>query len=184
MPDEVVRAAGSRAVWHGQRSRNGIAILACTSPVVTSRGLPGDPADPQARYLEAAVRGGLLAAGVPAILAGDYDASPIEAGTYPSRSCGRNVLLQPAPRAAYAGLLASGWTDAVRTRHPGACMRTLWDSLRNRWPRDAGLRIDHVLLSPALAPRLRAAGVDCDMRGRAGASDHAPAWIERVFTGR
>ena len=122
--------------------------------------------------------GELLAQDVPAVLAGDYNVVPTDFDIYATRSYKDNALLQPAPRAAYAKLLAAGWTDALRTLHPDDPMFTFWSYLRNRWPRDAGLRLDHLLLSPAIAPRLKAAGVDRDVRGEPEASDHAPSWIE------
>jgi exodeoxyribonuclease-3 len=86
-------------------------------------------------------------------------------------------LIQPKSRAAFAALIKQGWTDAIRALHPDAPMYTFWDYKRNRWPRHAGLRLDHLLLSPRLASRLAKAGVDRKVRGEAGASDHAPAWI-------
>ncbi len=89
-----------------------------------------------------------------------------------------DALLQPAPPALFQKLLKQGWRDAIRALHPDAAVYTYWSYLRNRWPRDAGLRIDHLLLSAQAAKRLAAAGVDRDVRGRAGASDHAPAWVE------
>jgi exodeoxyribonuclease III len=100
------------------------------------------------------------------------------ADIYATRSWQDDALLQPAPRAAYQRLLAQGWTDALRHLHPDAPLYTFWDYLRNRWPRNAGLRIDHLLLNPELLPRLQAAGVDKHVRGREKASDHAPAWVE------
>ena len=102
---------------------------------------------------------------------------PTEADIYPTTSYRDNALLQPAPRAAYRTLLEQGWTDAIRKVHPTGPIYTFWDYLRQRWPRDAGLRIDHLLLSPALAPKLADAGVDREVRGRPDASDHAPVWI-------
>jgi exodeoxyribonuclease III len=178
---------------------------------VTRRTLPGDAADAQARYLEAAAFGvvvtsiylpngnphpgpkfaykmawferllahaaALAASGHPVVLAGDYNVVPSDADIYASRSWLGNALLQPQPRAAYRRLLAQGWTDAIRTLHPEAGIYTFWDKLRNGWPRDAGLRIDHLLLSASLRPRLLSAGVDREVRGRPNASDHAPAWI-------
>ena len=211
-PHAALHEAGYGAVWQGQRSWNGVAILARgTDPVLTRRGLPGDPADVQARYIEAAVQGvlvgclyapngnpqpgpkfatklawmerlhahaaGLLAAGVPAVLAGDYNVVPTDADIYNTRSWLKNALLQPEPRAAYQRLLDQGWTDALRTAHPDQAPYTFWAYLRDSWPRDAGLRIDHLLLSPSLRPRFQSAGVDRDVRGAEGASDHAPAWI-------
>lgn len=211
-PHAALSRAGYGAAWCGQRSHHGVAILARgADPVVTRRALPGDPADRQARYIEAAVAGvlfgclylpngnpqpgpkldyklawlrrlhdhaaGLLDAGVPAVLAGDYNIVPTDADIYATRSWRDNALLHPAARAGFADILAQGWTDALRAAHPGRAPFTFWDYKRDRWPRDAGLRIDHLLLSPALATQMREAGVDREVRGRQGASDHAPAWV-------
>ena len=212
-PLQAMRDAGYGAVWRGQRPRfSGVAILARgVEPVVTRRELPGDPQDTQARYLEAAVHGvivaslyapngnpqpgpkfdyklawharlerhaaDLLSSGVPVVLAGDYNVVPTGFDIYDTRSWDDDALLQPPVRESYARLLAQGWTDALRARHPDERVYTFWDYMRNRWPRDAGLRIDHLLLSPSIAARLRDAGVDRDVRGRPEASDHAPAWI-------
>lgn len=129
-----------------------------------------------ARLLDHAA--GLIEAGVPVALVGDFNVVPTDADIYSTRSFKDNALLQPEPRAAYTQLLAQGWIDAIRTSHPEQPMYTFWSHLRNRWPRDAGLRIDHLLLSPALAPRLSAAGVDRAVRGMDDTSDHAPAWVE------
>jgi exodeoxyribonuclease-3 len=118
----------------------------------------------------------LLAAGVPAVLAGGFNVVPTDADIYSTRSWARDALLQPAPRAAFQRLLDQGWTDALRARHPAQPLWTFWDYKRQAWPRDAGLRLDHLLLSPALAKRLIHAGVDRQVRGLPGASDHAPAW--------
>jgi exodeoxyribonuclease III len=212
-PVGPIEAAGYRAVWSGQRSWNGVAILARNAePVLTRTDLPGDPEDKQARYIEAAVRGvivaslylpngnpqpgpkfayklacferliahaaTLLEAGVPVVLAGDYNVVPTDQDIYATRSYAKNALLQPEPREAYRRLLGQGWTDALRELYPGEPMFTFWDYKRDRWPRDAGLRLDHLLVSPDLKPRLNAAGVDRWVRGETDASDHAPAWIE------
>eukprot|EP01037_Dinobryon_pediforme_P005980 gene5980-6052_t len=120
---------------------------------------------------------GLLAAGVPVVLAGDYNVVPTDRDIYRTKSYARNALLQPASRAAFQTLLDQGWTDAIRALHPDATVYTFWDYLREAWPRDAGLRLDHLLLSPDLMPRLCEAGVDRWVRNEAGASDHAPAWV-------
>ena len=211
-PAEALREAGYAAVWQGQRTWNGVAILARGhEPILTRRGLPGDPADVQSRYIEAAVNGiligclylpngnpqpgpkfdyklawferliahsaTLLAAKIPVVLAGDYNVVPTPADMRPSRSMANNALVQPQSRAAFARLLELGWTDAIRARFPEEPMFTFWGYLHERWTRDSGLRIDHLLLSPELAPRLLEAGVDRDVRGAANASDHAPAWI-------
>ena len=212
-PAAALEAAGYGAVWRGERTWNGVAILARgATPVLTRLRLPGDEADGQSRYIEAAVDGvlvaslylpngnpqpgpkfayklawferliahaqGLLDAGVPAVLAGDYNAVPTDLDIYPTTSWSKDALLQPESRDAYRRLVDQGWTDALRTLHPGARLYTFWDYKRDRWARDAGLRLDHLLVSPDLAPRLRAAGVDREVRGQPGASDHAPAWID------
>ena len=114
---------------------------------------------------------------IPVVLAGDYNVAPTTFDIYPTRSWDKDALVQPRCRAEYARLIDQGWTDAIRELHPKAPMYTFWDYMRNRWPRDAGLRPDHLLLSPALAPRLQKAGVDRNVRGEQGASDHAPAWV-------
>jgi exodeoxyribonuclease III len=212
-PQAAIEKAGYRAVWRGQKSWNGVAILArgC-EPIVTRTDLPGDTGDAQARYLEAAVNGVLItslyapngnpqpgpkfeyklawtdrllahaadlfAAGVPVVLAGDFNVVPTDRDIYPTSSYDKDALLQPQTRARFAKLLEQGWRDAVRSLHPDAPIYTYWSYLRNRWPRDAGLRIDHLLLSQEAAKRLFAAGVDREVRGENNASDHAPAWVE------
>lgn len=121
----------------------------------------------------------LLAAGIPVVLAGDYNIVPTDRDMYVTRSYAANALVQPRSRAAFARLQDQGWVDALRAVHPDdPRLFTFWDYMRKRWDRDAGLRLDHLLLSPALAPRLVAAGVDREVRGQPGASDHAPVWIE------
>jgi exodeoxyribonuclease-3 len=211
-PATALADAGYGAVWHGQSAWNGVAILARgAEPVLTRAELPGDPEDAQARYVEAAVDGVLIAslyapngnpqpgpkfayklawnerlvahaaelfaAGVPVVLAGDYNIVPEPQDIYETRSYDQNALLQPESRAAFDRLLAQGWTDALRKRHPHETIFTFWDYMRNRWPRNAGLRLDHLLLDRRVARRLVDAGVDREVRGETGASDHAPAWI-------
>jgi exodeoxyribonuclease-3 len=119
----------------------------------------------------------LLEADLPVVLAGDYNVVPTDFDIYNTRSWLKDALLQPESREAYRRLLAQGWTDSLRHLHPDEAIYTFWDYFRNAWGRNAGLRIDHLLLSPSAAPRLRAAGVDSEVRGREGASDHAPTWI-------
>jgi len=116
----------------------------------------------------------------PVVLAGDYNVVPSDdvADIYSPNSWRDDALLQPESRAAYRKLLAQGWTDAIAHLHPGQPMYTFWDYFRNRWARNAGLRIDHLLLNRAATERLRSAGVDREVRGRDKPSDHAPAWIE------
>jgi exodeoxyribonuclease-3 len=211
-PEDALRQIGYSAAWVGQRSWNGVAILARgASPVVTRKTLPGDATDSHARYIEAAVNGVLIAclyapngnpqpgpkfayklawterllahaatlraAGVPAVLAGDYNIVPTAADIYNERSWKKNALLQPEPRAQFARLLAAGWTDALRATH-AAPPWTFWSVFRDSVGRDAGLRIDHLLLSPEISRSLRRSGVDRATRTQPGASDHAPAWIE------
>src|SRR6516165_9454988 len=120
----------------------------------------------------------LYASGAPVVLAGDYNVVPTDLDIYPTKSWDRDALLQPASRAAYQRLLSQGWTDAIRALHPKEPMYTFWDYKRNRWERNGGLRLDHVLLSPALKERLQDAGVDRHVRGMEGASDHAPVWVK------
>ena len=211
-PIDAIQREGYHAAWRGQRSWNGIAILARGSePVVTRTALPGDPADTQSRYLEAAVNGVLIVTlyapngnpqpgskfkyklawmerlvshaaelyplDAPVVLAGDYNVVPTDADIYPTKSYNDNALVQPQPRALFRRLLDQGWIDAIRTLHPDAPMYTFWDYTRYRWQRNAGLRLDHLLLNPKSARRLVNSGVDRDVRGAENASDHAPAWI-------
>jgi exodeoxyribonuclease III len=115
---------------------------------------------------------------VPVILAGDYNVMPTELDVYKPERWVDDALFRPEVRAAFHQLVAQGWTDALRSLHPGEKIYTFWDYFRNAYGRDAGLRIDHLLLSPQIAPRLRAAGVDRYVRGWEKTSDHAPTWIE------
>jgi exodeoxyribonuclease-3 len=212
-PADALRSAGYEAAWQGERSWNGVAILArdCT-PVLTRASLPGNADDHQARYIEAAVNGvlvtslylpngnpqpgpkfnyklawferllthaaELMSSGVPVVLAGDYNVVPTPQDIYPTRSLDNNALIQPQIRELFARLLSQGWTDALRKLKPEGPLWTFWDYKRERWPKDKGMRLDHLLLSPAIADRLVRGGVDRWMRGEENASDHAPAWIE------
>ena len=191
-PEGPIRDAGYGAIWHGQKSWNGVAILARgADPVETRRGLPGDPDDTHSRYIEAAVNGllvgclylpngnpapgpkfdyklrwfdrlaahakALLASGAPVVLAGDYNVMPTDLDVYKPERWVDDALFRPEVRDAYRSLVAQGWTDALRTLHPDERIYTFWDYFRNAYGRDAGLRIDHFLLSPAVAQRLKAA---------------------------
>lgn len=212
-PLAAIEAAGYGAIWHGQKSWNGVAILARDDqPLETRRGLPGDPDDTHSRYIEAAVNGiligclylpngnpapgpkfdyklgwfrrfhkhaaSLLAQDIPVVLAGDYNVMPTELDVYKPERWVDDALFLPEIRAAFKELTDQGWTDAVRTLHPGEVIYTFWDYFRNAYARNAGLRIDHFLLSPQVAPRLVTARVDRDVRGWEKSSDHAPVWIE------
>ena len=212
-PAGAIRDAGYDAIWHGQKSWNGVAILSRVGvPVETRRGLPDDPDPTQSRYIEAAVAGvligglylpngnprpgpkfdyklawfeallkharGLLDSGAPVVLAGDFNVMPTELDVYKPERWTEDALFAPEIRALYARLLAQGWTDSVRHLHPDATIYTFFDYFRNAYARNAGLRIDHLLLAPALAGRLKAAGVDRDVRGWEKTSDHAPTWVE------
>jgi exodeoxyribonuclease-3 len=212
-PEAAIGKAGYGAVWRGEKSWNGVAILARDGePVITRTELPGDTKDRQSRYIEAAVNGVLIAslyapngnpqpgpkfnyklawmdrlathavelmtADVPVVLAGDYNVVPTDRDIYQTKSYDRDALLQPASRRRYAEILRQGWRDAIRVLHPDEPMYTYWSYLRERWGRDAGLRIDHLLLSPKAAKQLVGGGVDRGLRGKENASDHAPVWIE------
>jgi exodeoxyribonuclease-3 len=209
-PADVFQAFGYESVWVGQPTWNGVAILARgVEPLLVRTRLPGDAGDDQARYVEAAVNGVLVASlylpngnpapgpkfdykmrwferllahaaelvrvGAPAVLAGDYNVVPTDSDIYSIRSWSKNALLRPEPRQAYSRLLAQGWTDALARPEGGPF--TFWQYLRNAWERDAGLRLDHLLVSPPLSDRIMDRGVDRWTRGEEDASDHAPAWI-------
>ncbi|HEY0027578.1 MAG TPA: exodeoxyribonuclease III [Allosphingosinicella sp.] len=120
----------------------------------------------------------LIALDNPVVLAGDYNVIPTDADAYKPERWTDDALFQPEPRAAFFRLLGQGWTDSLRTLHPDETIFTFFDYWRNAFARNAGIRIDHLLLNPAAAPSLKAAGVDRDTRGKQGASDHAPTWIE------
>ena len=120
----------------------------------------------------------LWSSDLPIVLAGDFNIVPEPRDIYQTSSYKDNALIQPESRALFRTLLDQGWTDAIRREHPEATIYTFWDSMRNRWQRDAGLRLDHLLLSRKLVRKLRNAGVDREVRGQSGASDHAPVWID------
>jgi exodeoxyribonuclease-3 len=212
-PAEAIRNQGYDAIWHGQKSWNGVAILSRVGQIhETRRGLPGDPDDSHSRYLEAAVNGiivgalylpngnprpgpkfeyklrwmrrlldhaaGLIEHKLPVVLAGDFNVIPSERDVYKPERWLDDALFAPEVRALFSELLQQGWCDALRQQHPGETVFTFWDYFRNAWSRDAGLRIDHLLLSPHLRPRLVAAEVDSAVRGWEKSSDHAPVWVE------
>ena len=212
-PLDAIHKAGYGAIWHGQKSWNGVAILARGSdPIETRRGLPGDPDDIHSRYIEASVGGlvigciylpngnpapgpkfdyklrwfdrfakhakKLLASKHPVILAGDFNVMPTDLDVYKPERWRDDALFRPEVKKTYAALLKQGWTDALRSLHPDERIYTFWDYFRNAHTRNAGLRIDHFLLSPDLAKCLKRAVVDKEVRGWEKSSDHAPVWIE------
>ena len=210
-PTAALQEAGYSSLVVGQRTWNGVAILSRAGeplPIVTA--LPGDPADKEARYLEAAVHGVLFAclylpngnpqpgpkfdyklrwferlrrrteelwhSGHPVVLLGDWNVVPTDADIYKPDTWRDDALLQPEARAAFVGILAQGWTDAIGQMHRKKIPFTFWDYRRKRWERDAGLRIDHILVGHSL--KLQDAGVDREERGKESPSDHAPVWAE------
>jgi exodeoxyribonuclease-3 len=219
-PWRDLEKVGYGAVWHGQKSWNGVAILARDKePFLTRKGLPGDPDDSHSRYIEAAVDGilvgglylpngnpapgpkfdyklrwfkrlqeyaaELLELDIPAVLVGDYNVMPTDLDVYKPERWRDDALFRPEVRQAYADLVAQGWTDAIRHLHPDERIFTFWKYWRNSFGRDAGLRIDHFLLSPAAAPWLRKATVRRTPRSWEHTSDHAPVMIElKVPKGR
>ena len=212
-PESAIRDAGYGVVWHGQKSWNGVAILARgADPLEVRRALPGDLDDLHSRYLEATTHGltvgclylpngnpapgpkfdyklrwlerlivhaaALVSSDSPVILAGDYNVIPTERDVYKPERWIDDALFRVEVREAFARLTRQGWVDAIRHMHPEAQIYTFWDYFRNAFGRDAGLRIDHLLLNPAVATRLVDAGVDRNVRGWEKASDHAPTWVE------
>ena len=204
---------GYKAIWHGQKSFNGVAILADgDEPVEVRRGLDGDPDDDHSRYIEADVfglrvaciylpngnprpgpkfdyklrwmerlrerMGQVWAEEIPAIVTGDFNLIPQDQDVWSPPAMADDALMQPQSRDAYTRLLGDGWTDAIALHNPRGGIWTYWDYQAGAWQRDHGFRIDHALLTPELADRLTACGVDKAYRGREKASDHAPVWVE------
>ena len=215
-PHAEIEAAGYRAVWHGQKGFNGVAVLARGEPPIERRrGLAGEPEDEHSRYLECEVAtssGPLIVASIylpngnpqpgpkfdyklrwmerlaerarvvlaeerPAVLMGDYNVIPHDDDTFSVGAMAPDALMQPESRQAYRRRLAQGGAAARRPRRPTEGVWTFWDYQAGAWQRDAGFRIDHLLLSPQAADRLLEAGVDKEYRGREKASDHAPTWV-------
>jgi exodeoxyribonuclease-3 len=211
-PEQAIIDAGYHALWHGQKSWNGVAILSKSADIVeVKRGLPGDEEDLQSRYIEAMVNGiligclylpngnpapgvkldyklawferlkthaaRLIETGIPVVLTGDFNVMPTELDVYKPERWVDDALFRPEVRAAFHALVAQGWTDAIRKLYPTEIIYTFWDYFRNAYGRNAGLRIDHFLLSPEVNQRLLAGGVDHHVRGWEKSSDHAPVWI-------
>ena len=212
-PEQAIKDAGYQAIWHGQKSWNGVAILSRSSEIEeVRRALPGDDEDSHSRYIEANVNGiricglylpngnpapgpkfdyklqwfqrlinhaaKLYAEGIPVILTGDFNVMPTELDVYKPERWVNDALFRPEIREAFHSLVAQGWTDALRKLNPGKVIYTFWDYFRDAYGRNAGLRIDHFLLSPQIDKRLLDAGVDHHVRGWEKTSDHAPVWIE------
>lgn len=212
-PLEAIQDAGYNAIWHGQKSWNGVAILSRHHEISEiRRTLPGDPEDMHSRYIEAVINNitvgclylpngnpapgpkfdyklswlerftryanELLAAGNPVVLTGDYNIIPEDRDVYKPERWVEDALFRPEVRAAFKVWMEQGWTDAMRKLYPEEKIYTYWDYFRNAYGRDAGMRIDHFLLSPNLSGRLTGAGVNREVRGWEKTSDHAPVWIE------
>ena len=212
-PREAIESLGYSAIWHGQKSWNGVALLSRVGePVETRRALPGDPNLEHSRYIEAAVCGilvgnmyapngnpkpgpkfdyklawldalgahaqELLDSGVPALLMGDFNVIPTDEDVYKPERWLKDALFAPEAREKYRALVAQGWTDAVRHLFPEERIFTFWHYWRNSFQRNAGIRIDHALLSPGVAKKLKGAGVDRRPRGWEKTSDHAPVWMD------
>ncbi|GEP51001.1 exodeoxyribonuclease III [Flavobacterium noncentrifugens] len=212
-PIGAINNAGYKAVWHGQKKWNGVAILSRNAEIEEiGRALPGEEEDVQSRYLEAMVGGilicclylpngnpapgpkfdyklrwfdrltkrasTLLEFNIPVILMGDFNVMPTELDVYKPEKWVNDALFRPEVRTAFHTLVAQGWTDAIRTLYKDERIYTFFDYFRNAYERNAGLRIDHFLLSPQLEKRLVSGGVDREVRGWEKTSDHAPVWIE------
>lgn len=212
-PFVAIEKAGYGAVWHGQKSWNGVAILARgKQPEETRKGLPEDPDENHSRYIEGKVDGLLIgclylpngnpapgpkfdyklswfkcfskyakelfALDVPVILAGDYNVIPTELDAYKPERWVDDALFFPESREAFQRLLAQGWTDSIRQLYPEQSIYTFWDYFRNSYARNAGIRIDHLLLNTCASQLLTRGGVDHAVRGWEKTSDHAPTWIE------
>ena len=141
---------------------------------------PGPKFDYKLRWLERLIvhAAALVSRDTPVVLAGDYNVIPTERDVYKPERWVDDALFRLEVREAFTRLTRQGWVDSLRARHPDAQIYTFWDYFRNAFGRDAGLRIDHLLLNPAVAGRLVDAGVDKNVRGWERSSDHAPTWVE------
>lgn len=212
-PLEAITNAGYNAIWHGQKSWNGVAILTRGLDIKeVRRALPGDEEDAHSRYIEAIIEGmtigclylpngnpapgpkfdyklswfsrlqahaaELIKQDRPVILTGDYNVIPEDIDAYKPERWVKDALFMPESREAYRKLLAQGWTDAIRTLYPDETIYTFWDYFRDAFGRNAGMRIDHFLLTHHFSKRLKTAGVDRQVRSWEKTSDHAPVWVE------
>ncbi|MEN5379539.1 exodeoxyribonuclease III [Sphingobacterium kitahiroshimense] len=210
-PIQAITDAGYKAVWHGEKSWNGVAVLSKYDITEVSRVLPGDKDDTHSRYLEVIVNQlvicclylpngnpypgpkfdykinwikrltkrtkALLAMEIPVILIGDFNIIPTEIDTYKPEKYTDNALFRIEVRKAFEDLIAQGWLDTIRKLFPDQKVYTFWDYLRHAYSRNAGLRLDHILLSPLLEDRLLEGGIDRHVRSWEKTSDHAPVWI-------
>jgi len=211
-PEQAIKDLGYHAIWQGQKSWNGVAILSKYEIKELRRGLPGDDEDLHSRYIEALINdvvigclylpngnpapgpkfdyklewferlqkhaATLLKSGLPVILTGDFNVMPTELDVYKPERWVKDALFRPETRLAFKTLLEQGWTDAIRKLYPTEVIYTFFDYFRNAYGRNAGLRIDHFLLSPAVDAMLKEAAVDREVRGWEKTSDHCPVWIE------
>ena len=212
-PVNAIQDAGYQAIWQGQKSWNGVAILSrLGKPQEVRRGLPHFEDDVHSRYIEARIEdvligclylpngnpapgpkfdyklrwlehfsaytADLIKTNQPVVLTGDYNIIPTEKDAYKPERWVADALFRPEVRAAFKDLIAQGWTDAIRRLYPDETIYTFWDYFRGAYSRNAGLRIDHFLLSPQLEKKLNSAGVDHHVRGWEKSSDHAPVWID------
>lgn len=212
-PVKEINEAGYQAIWKGQKSWNGVAILAKDLEIVeVQNSLPGDSEDLQSRYIEAIINqivvcciyvpngnpypgskfdyklnwikrfkrrtNQFIKMELPAILIGDFNIIPTEEDVYKPERWENDALFRTEVRKAYDDLLKKGWLDSIRTLYPDEKIYTFWDYLYKAYERNAGIRLDHILLSPYLIPDLKSGGVDKEVRGWDKTSDHAPVWIE------
>ncbi|SIS87850.1 Exodeoxyribonuclease III [Roseivivax lentus] len=224
-PREVFEDMGYNVETHGQKSFNGVAILSRRPLEDVTRGLPGDDADDQARWIEATVMGdthairlcglylpngnpvefgadgtpehngkygykldwmdrlharaeALMEAEMPALMAGDYNIIPQAEDAAKPEAWAKDALFLPQSRAAFRRILNLGFTEAFRARHPGPGHYSFWDYQAGAWNRNNGIRIDHVLMTPACADLMTDVGIDREVRGRDKPSDHVPVWVE------
>lgn len=211
-PVSEINAAGYNAIWKGQKSWNGVAILAKDMEITeVQQSLPGDPEDEQSRYIEAIINqtvicclylpngnpypgpkfdyklswikrlkkrlNQLIEMDLPAVVIGDFNIIPTASDVYKPERWEDNALYRLEVKKAYQQILKKGWTDSIRTLYPEETVYTFWDYLYNSYSRNAGMRLDHILLSPYLSKNLKSGGVDKHVRGWEKSSDHAPVWI-------